>query len=887
MQPDTDQLLNPIKKMELLAPAGDFEALKAAVENGADAVYLGGKLFNARASAANFTTEELKKAIAYAHERLVKIYVTVNILVADQEFPLLADYLYELYTMGVDAVIVQDIGVACFIREVLPEIELHASTQMTQTNSYGIRQLEKMGFSRVVLARETIQAEMAKIIQATNMEIEVFGHGALCISYSGQCLMSSYIGARSGNRGRCAQPCRMAYQLVDSKGNDLLGGQKLGEHLLSPRDLNLSEELVELQKTGVSSLKIEGRMKRPEYVATVVRIYRKALDDLALKNRQGLTDQDRYELTQIFNRDFTTGYFHGYQGAEMMSFARPNNRGAKAGRILEVRPNRLTLKLESGLNIGDGLEIWTSRGREGITIGKIFDGAGRSVAKAAGGETVSIEFTGSARAGDRVFKTHDQELMEKARLSFQEGKEQRKRPLKMRLSGSTGSKLRLEAWENSKYVVVESSAEAQEAVNRPLEHEYLAKQLGRLGNTPFYLEDLELDLKGKLIVPVSEINDLRRQIVEKLLEPVRKLPQLDKNLFRERLNHWHNLIQNQETYKQNTKQNTKQSDPKKYQRTLDKSSAVTAKAEGGSKQFTLSAALTDDKMIASVLKAGADRIILGGESWRSRPLITLSKLEEIVTSCASRGAELVWRLPRILNEGQSQRVFRDLREIAQWQTRPVIMTGNLAGIEMVKALDPTWPWETDHFFHIFNQAALLWVQRAGGKRAALSTELNHEQIKQLNKLLPVEMIVFGDMEMMVSEYCLIGSTLGQGKGGAREKCGKACEVREYFLKDRLSYNFPLETDRNCRMHIFNAKRLNLITELGKIAEAGIYNIRLELHRVSPAQAQNTVGVFKRLWTEAGAGKTIKPEKTEEAVQQLESLYPEGFTKGHFYRGVLD
>ncbi|RNC62933.1 MAG: putative protease YdcP [Candidatus Dichloromethanomonas elyunquensis] len=859
----TQEIYKPrTNRMELLAPAGSVEAFKAAVENGADAVYLGGKLFNARASAVNFAKDELKRALAYAHERQVRVYVTVNVLVADQEFTELADYLYQLYSMGVDALIVQDIGAAHFIREVLPEIKLHASTQMTQNNSYGLKQLEKMGFSRVVLARETTKTEIEELVQSTKLDIEVFGHGALCICYSGQCLMSSYIGARSGNRGKCAQPCRLAYQLVDGQGRNLLSGKKIGEHLLSPKDLNLSENLAELQRIGVSSLKIEGRMKRPEYVATVIRIYRKALDAMTLENRPGLDRKDRYELEQIFNRDFTSGYFYGYQGAEMMSFSRPNNRGTRAGRILEVKPNRLVLKLENVLHIGDGLEIWTNRGREGVTAGKMFNTMGRPIDHAAAGENISIEFTGSARVGDRVFKTYDEELMEKARLSFQEGKEQRKRPLRLKLSGKIGRKLRLEVWENGQHTAVESQTEAREAVHRPLEEAYLLKQLGRLGNTPFYLEELQTDLEGNVIIPVSEINELRRLAVEKLLEPSRRLPELNINTYQERLQQW----------KKRSIQIHGKGDP--------------IKSSHNTPSKVLTAAITDVKLMPSILKAGADRLILGGEHWRSRQAITLSQLREIVQSCSSKKVELIWRLPRILNEEQSHRLFKELQEISTWETRPTIMTATLAGIEMIRQLDPTWPWETDHFFHIFNQAALHWVLASGGKRAALSGELNYEQIKRFNDNPSVEMTVFGDMEMMVSEYCPIGATLGEGAGPPRENCGGVCQTKDYYLKDRMSYNFPLETDRECRMHLFNAKRLNLMTELNKIRDSGVSRIRLELHRASMAQAPRTVQLFKRLWTETGEQKIIRPENIEAAQKELEALYPEGFTKGHFYRGVL-
>lgn len=854
-------------KIELLAPAGDYEALKAAVENGADAVYFGGKLFNARASASNFEGEELKKAINYAHDRLVKVYVTVNVLVADSEFPQVKDFLYELSSLGVDAVIVQDIGVAHFIRQVLPNMKIHASTQMTINNSFGLQQLEEMGFSRVVLARETTREEIEKMAAQSKLELEIFGHGALCVCYSGQCLMSSYIGARSGNRGRCAQPCRMAYKLVDSRGKDVLSGLKPGDHLLSPKDLNLSEHLAEMQRLGISSLKLEGRMKRAEYVATVVRIYRQALD--ALKDgRTGLSAQDKYELTQIFNRDFTTGYFQGYQGAGMMSFKRPNNRGTMLGRIQEIKQGRLFLKLENTLNIGDGLEIWTSRGREGITVQRMYNSAGRAIESAGPGETAAIEFKGTARKGDRVFKTHDQELIAKAKLSYQEGQEKRKRALNMVLSGRIGTKLRLEAHDGEHKVFAESETMAQEALNKPLTYAYLWQQLARLGNTPFTLAELKLEIPKNIMLPVSEINNMRRQLVSQLLDKARakKSPGLiDYEEYQKRLTQWQQKVETKAFRQATASENLKPQ---------------------------LTVAVSDIRSIPLLVKSGADRIIIGGEHWRFRPPLTLKDLQEAVQFCQKQGTPLLWRLPRIMNEEQSKKVFTQLSQVCTWSPRPAIMTANLAGIQMIKSLDPQWEWETDYYLNVFNQGTLHWVRTAGAQRAALSTELSKEQLPKLSASNAVELLVFGDMEMMVSEFCLVGASLGQGRekvqssDHARKKCCGVCHEREYFLQDRLSYRFPLAMDRECRMHIFNARKLNLITELNKIAEIGLCNIRLELPRATENQARETVKIFKDLWTEAAAGKIISEQQTQAALHKLECLYPEGFTKGHFHRGVL-
>ncbi|NLP43642.1 MAG: U32 family peptidase, partial [Peptococcaceae bacterium] len=621
-------------------------------------------------------------------------------------------------------------------------------------------------------------------------------------------------------------------------------------------DLNLIDQLAELQRLGVKSLKIEGRMKRPEYVATVTRIYRKALDNLELAISQGLTSKERYELTQIFNRGFTTGYFPGYQGADMMSFSRPNNRGTKLGRIIGIKKNRLNLRLENDLNVGDGLEIWTNHGREGMIVHKIYNSAGKNITKASEGEIVSIEFNGQARIGDRVFKTHDQELMEKARLSFQEGKETRKRPLKMRLAGRVGTKLQLEVREDEHRVIVESQTEAEEAVKRPLEYDYLYKQLGRLGNTPFYLAELDLALEGNLMLPVKEINEMRRSAVAKLLE-YEAPKSLDQEGYTVRINNWYGKLAN------------------KQKQARDSHLA----------QYRLSVAITDLQMLNPVIKAGADRILLGGEHWRSRPVITLKDLQEAIRICQAQNVEIVWRLPRIFNEPQSRKTYSELQTISSWQERPQVMVANLAGIEMLKRIDPNWAWETDHHLYIFNQAALHWLWEQGASKVALATELSLEQL-QLLAAPNSELLVFGDMEMMVSEYCIIGSTLTACSGNPRNKCDAKCQSRDFYLKDRMNYNFPLDTDRECRMHIFNAKRLNLLPELPRIANIGIRDIRLDLHRATLAQAETTVSIFKDIWLQLAAGKNISKEKMEEAITYLEKLYPEGFTKGHFYRGVL-
>jgi len=850
------------KYPELLAPAGSYEAFKAAVENGADAVYLGGKNFSARAKAANFKLEELRQAVCYAHERMVKVYVTVNILIADSEFEELMAYLYSLYELGVDALIIQDVGVACLMQRVVPEMEIHASTQMTVNNSWGVKQLESLGFKRVVLARETSLAEISTIAGATRAELEVFVHGALCISYSGQCLMSSYIGGRSGNRGMCAQPCRLKYQLIDEHKQNVLAGANLGEHLLSTRDLNLAEKLMTLWQAGVSSFKIEGRMRRPEYVATVTRIYRKVLERMKILAEQSkynsessveiITSEEQKDLTQIFNRDFTTGYLAGNPGQQLMSYSRPNNRGTRLGRVLKTKKGLLTLKLDAVLRIGDGIEIWTKQGREGFTIAAISNEQGETE-EGKSGETVKIPFDGQAGVGDRVFKTSDFALLERARLSYQEGREERKRALNIKLSGSEGKKVCLEVCDGQRTLQVFSASPAQKALKRPLTQEYAWQQLSRLGTTPFYLLELELDLEGELMIPVTDLNELRRKAVAALLAGLTPEPTFSRSRYYLRV--------------------------KKWQQDLHELRAQT-RPPG---KRCLSVMVSDQESIQAALDSGAQKILFAGETWRSRRNMGGEDIIRAYGSCRRQGAAGVWSLPRIVNEDQGQALMRQLEDLGKKVARPIVMIANLGQLNILQTLDKQWPFEVDYSLNVFNQASLSYFLSQGARQVTLSPELNHEQIKALAGWQGLELIVFGDMEMMVSEHCPVGATLG----GKKDKyCSQPCRQKSFFLKDRLGYNFPVETDQECRMHLFNVKRLNLFHELPQIREMGITTIRLQLSRYKSPEVKQVVTLFNEAWQQIGLKPQAEISVCREGGAVLEALFPAGYTKGHFFRGVI-
>lgn len=505
------------KTIELLAPAGSWEALEAAVNAGADAVYMGGKAFGARQYASNFDREELTRAVYFAHMHRVRLYITVNTLVDDAEMPELADYLLFLNNVGVDGIIVQDMGVINLARKLVPQLPLHASTQMTVTSLAGVRLCAENGMERAVLARELSIKDIKTICSNTDTEIEVFIHGALCVCYSGQCLMSSLIGGRSGNRGRCAQPCRLPYKLTDKNGNDMLAGTDAGQYLLSPKDLNTLEILPQLIDAGVTSYKIEGRMKRPEYVAVVVDAYRRAIDSY-LAGNYNVPQQDFENIEQIFNRDFTTAYMVNRPGRTMMSDRRPNNRGVMVGRVVKLfkGENKAAIKLEKKLSLGDGLEFWVKvGGRVGTTVNKMTQN-GQEVTSALPGTQVVIDIPNGVRMNDRVFRTFDAELMAYAGKFYGE-KAKRRIPVDAVVTAKLGQPLTVLLTDDEGSTGFgETNFITETARKHALDEAAVRKQVNRLGTTEYVLNNLTVDLDDGVMVPMSEINEARRMAAEAL-----------------------------------------------------------------------------------------------------------------------------------------------------------------------------------------------------------------------------------------------------------------------------------------------------------------------------------------------------------------------------------
>ena len=848
--------------IELLAPAGTWEALEAAVNAGANAVYLGGKAFGARAYASNFDRDEMEKAVYFCHMHHVRLYVTVNTLVDDKELPELEDYLVFLHNAGVDGIIVQDMGVIRAAQEIVPGLPLHASTQMTVTNSAGVRFAGEHGIVRVVPARELSLSDLDKAC-ATGLEIEAFIHGALCVCYSGQCLMSSLIGGRSGNRGRCAQPCRLPYTLVDKNGKDLLAGKDAGQYLLSPKDLNTLQVLPRMIEAGVVSYKIEGRMKRPEYVAVVVDAYRRAMDSYKA-GHYAVPQKDLDNIEQIFNRDFTTAYLEKHQGRLMMSDRRPNNRGVLIGRVQKLNQDhtKAVVKLEKALHTGDGLEFWVKVGGRVGTVVNALRVNGKTVETASAGTLVEIDVPKGVRLNDRVFRTLDSELMAYAGQFYGE-KNKKRIPVAATVTVHMGSPLTVALTDpegNTGCGVTEFVAEP--ARKHALDEAAVRKQIDRMGTTEYVLAALETDIDEGVMVPMSEINEARRKACEALdaarLEAF--APARPKVKNRNTMRRWLAELERDKSYNQEKKQNTYAASAMNYR---------SADADENADQPATSRLTvwvdTVDKVKAA-LEGGADWIIFGGDRYSSRD-VTFTDYETAAKLVRSAGRHIAFSTPRIVKEGQLE-FFRTFLRQAEDCGIDLLYVHNSGVWQLAKELELQTPLWADMSLNTYNTQSLQFWKEAGAAGATLSVELNMGQLAHLAKVspLPLECLVQGPIEMMVSEYCAGGSFLGNLDKGA---CTFRCK-EEIYLHDRKDARFRLAGDQFCRMHVLNSQDLSVLGGLQELQAMGIGRLRIDGRTYSPEQIRGLVKKYR---------ETLALE--DETVENLP-----GTTRGHYYRGVL-
>lgn len=841
------------EKPELLAPAGGMEALIAAVENGADAVYLGARAFSARGYASNFSEKELEEVIDYAHIRGVKVYVTVNTLLKEGEVENALTLLSCLREMGADAVIVQDLGLISLAGKYLPDLPLHASTQMTLHNSKGVEFVKKLGIERVVLSRESSLEEIKQIKEKTGTEIEVFIHGALCISYSGQCLLSSLIGGRSGNRGYCAQPCRKKYRLY-CEGKQI---KTSGDYLLSPKDLNTTSGIGALIEAGIESFKIEGRMKRPEYVAGVVRIYRRLIDRY-IENPDGysVSEEEQETLTQLFNRGFTQGYFFENPRWELMSRENPHNRGVPAGTVVgyDRRSNLIRVKLSRPLRLGDGIMVENAETRpedKGKIISLMYTGKG-PVYSAGAGDIIEIPFDSRAPSGSTVYRTHDKKLMDSLKKESESGSLRPKIPVSISATIISGRPVRLEVKDrDSNTVTIESEYLVEKAEKHPASKAQIEKQFSKLGNTLFEAAELHVNLEGDIFIPVGQLNELRTKAIQQL-----------ENL-------------------RSSKWKRKPLRTPEFPESGEKAGQETEKiASENPTHPALSVSVYSLEGLEGALAGGADCIYFGEGLFR-RPETAGKKespgkdldiiFEKAVAETQKEGRKIYFSTPKIVKDSEMKsvaKIFSCVRKLGA----DGVLASNPGILDLAKA--EKIPFIADSPLNVFNSRTFSLLLQEGAQMAVISPELTLDELKSIASYGPAECIVHGRLELMESEHCLVGGLLGKDKG----QCSAPCRSGNFTLVDEKNYEFPLLMDYQCRMHLLNSRSLCMLEFVPAFLESGVSSLRIETLGMENPEAIRTVTRKYRnaIDTYLEAGK-----QGQEKCGNL----GKGFTTGHYFRGV--
>lgn len=808
--------------MELLAPAGTMENFMAALESGADAIYLGGKVFNARAHAANFGIDELREAVRLAHILDVSVYVTVNILIGDTELKDLEQYIKDLDSIGVDAIIVQDLAVAEIAKRVAPNIHLHGSTQMTAATLDAVRFYESLGFTRVVLARELSLKEIQHICKHCKAEIEVFVHGALCVCYSGQCLMSSFIGGRSGNRGACAQPCRLPYELLDSKDESVL--PKHEAYLLSPKDLNYSEHMNELVAAGVTSFKVEGRMKKVSYVRQVIGTYREILDEASIHENQ------RKALASGFNRGFSTAYLEDTVGRQMMTVVAPNHQGKPIGESY-TKKGEVYLSLTEPIEQGSLVKILQSNGSVTYyTVDDEWTCVSDTLYKGRPAEGLAVGQLYLASTPKNTKSRGLQEFTRKYDMSVY---------LSVGSNGETNYTELTAILDSGLSVTVTNEYVPAIANKVPTSLEKVTEQLGRLGNTLFRLSYVDIP-DGPYMWPASVLNALRRDAVTAL----------ETALITHHVESWQAL-----------------------QVTGDVDYDFKAQHELSYDTCPMISARVDEiEGVKAAISGGAQKIVFGGDRL-SRTPYELSVYDEVARLCAQSDVICTFATPRVVKDDEVEAYKHTLEAIVQAHPDSISIHVPQA-LLWLRELGYTGAIEADTGLNIFNTPTLHFWEQLHISCVNPSQELTLKQITELAKHshVPIETMIHGYTEMMISEYCAIASFVGTG---SKVNCPMPCVKESYSLKDRKGEIFPIRTDPYCRMHIMNSHEMDMRAYVPMLLQKGISILRVDGRHMKPSYVKDIVSQYVGIAT-----------GTMEAPPKKIDSQGESITRGHYFRGIL-
>lgn len=747
--------------IELLSPVGDFECLKAAVQNGADAVYFGSNIFSARAFASNFDNEELEKAINYAKIRGVKTHLTLNTLIKNNEFEQAFNLAKKAYELGIDAIIVQDLGLATDLIKSFPDLDIHASTQMTTTNLETVKKLEKIGFKRIVLSRECSLSEIKNICKNTNAEIEVFAHGALCICYSGQCLFSSMVGGRSGNRGMCAQPCRLPYSLLSDKNEKSKEYNK--GYLLSTRDLCTLDLLPELISAGITSLKIEGRMKSPTYVATVTRIYKKYID-LATRfikkeiSEYIINENDKQALLQVFNRgNFSSGHLKDEPNKKLIFKEKPNNLGIYIGKVVKFSPKKglITCNVENPISIGDSVSFENESTK--YTISELME-KNINIKTAKKFQTVTFgRMKGNIKVNDKIYKITDKSLLSNSLESY--NKEYKKTSLDCKLKIKNGQKI--EVYVKSIDFMIENSFIydfiPNTAQNAPLTIDKVKNQFNKTLNTCFEFSNIKIDLDNDLFIPTSILNDIRRQalaeIEGKILKSFKRTSEVEyigKNFNSSNIDSQEKVILLNELYKNYNYSNLK----------------------------------------------NVDKIYLPLKYFVS------NDFTDILNTLSHKG-KLYLYMPFIIKDKYIKSIRNCIENIVSKFNICGFVISEYSSIDYLKMFNKDVI--ANYNFNVYNSYTLNKLKSFGFSNITLSPEFQQDELMEISDSKS-EVIVYGKIPLMTMSYCLLGKS-----NMCYKECKKLCKSDDkFFLNDRYNFKFRVISDNlQTLTTIYNSRNIEL------------------------------------------------------------------------------
>jgi U32 family peptidase len=802
---------------ELLAPAGDFDCVRAAVENGADAVYFGLQSgFNARARAANFTVEELPGVVEFLHRRGVKGYVTLNTLVFPAELAELEKLVREVAGAEVDAVLVQDLGLVRLIRRVCPDLPIHASTQMSLTAAQGIEFAARLGVERVVLARELSIGEIARIRRHTQVELEVFVHGALCVAYSGQCLTSESFGGRSANRGQCAQACRLPYDLVcDGEDRDL-GDQK---YLLSPQDLAAYDLTPELIAAGVSCFKIEGRLKTAEYVANITRHYRAAIDAAMAGQPVAFSPGDVEEMELSFSRGFSRGWLKGCDHKALVPATSSTKRGVLLGEVLRVKAARVTVRLNSPVKPGDGVVFEGDRAQGQEQGGRVYEIFRREKRQAQGAAGEEVELAFGRRDVDlamicpglKVWKTDDPALTARWRRTFSGRDPQRRLAVDVTVAAAVGRPLAIVArTANGCECRLTSPEPLAAAVRHPLTAEVLRQQLGRLGGTPLELRRLEAKIDGCPMVPLSVLGKLRREMANRLQQALVARPP----------------------------------------RTIA-SQSVLAELDANLPPGDATQETTSPEL--HVLCRTVDQLreaLAAGERSLYADFQDIREYAAAVETAHASGAAIFLATPRIEKPGE-QGIFRAmLRHGADG-----VLARNLGGLLYFR--EHGVPVAADFSLNAANELTAALLREEGAQRVTPSYDLNRDQLLDLIAAVPpawLEIVIHQHMPMFHMEHCVFCAVLSPGTN--KTNCGRPCDVHEVKLRDRIGMEHPLKADVGCRNTLYSATPQSAAELVPRLLAEGVRHYRVELLDNSPREVKPLLALYRELLAGRVTGKQV-------------------------------